>query len=298
MNKFEGVIFIMKKALNAWTVDSAANYEEMFSQLKEAGFEGIELNVDEAGHSAHSLTLETKAAELEAIKALSEKYALPVVSISTSMLRGYLMGSPDEADRDLAKQIIRAQLKYAKALDASGILVVPGGVPQQKSFIKAYELSMKTLLELKPEIEEARINAGLENVWNGFFMSPFDMASFIDKADSPYITAYYDVGNVIAFSWPEYWIEVLGKRISNIHVKDFKRSDSGFGLNGGGTFVDLLKGDTNWEAVIPALQTARFDGYLTAEVFKEDPDMSFTDYYKEISGAIGEMIIKYSKSRE
>ena len=284
----------MKKALNAWTVDSATGFEEMFRQLKEAGFDGIELNVDGVGHSSHSLTLETTDAELEAIKALSDKYALPVVSISTSMLGGYLMGAPDEAGRDLAKQIIRTQLRCAKALNASGILIVPGGVTQQKSFIKAYEASMKTLLELKPEIEAAKIYAGLENVWNGFFMSPFDMAAFIDKADSPYISAYYDVGNVIAFSWSEYWIEVLGKRISHVHVKDFKRTDTGFGTNGGGDWVDLLKGDVNWEAVLPALQAAGFDDYLTAEVFMEEGG-NYISYYKEVSDALDEIIAKYMK---
>ena len=33
----------MKKSLNAWTVDGAAGFEEMFSQVKAAGFDGIEL---------------------------------------------------------------------------------------------------------------------------------------------------------------------------------------------------------------------------------------------------------------
>jgi len=283
----------MKKALNAWTVDSTTGFEEMFLQLKETGFDGIELNVDEVGHSQHSLTLETSDAELDNIKTISEKTQLPVVSISTSMLGGYRMGAPDEADRELAKKVIRTQLKCAKALGASGILIVPGGVPQQKSFIKARELSMRTLLELKPEIEEAKINTGVENVWNGFFMSPFDMISFIDEADSPYIRAYYDVGNVVAFSWTEYWIEALGSRISHIHVKDFKRGGTAFGgLNSGGSFVDLLKGDVNWEAVIPALKSVGFDGYLTAEVFKNNEAMSYTDYYKEVAKAIETIITK------
>jgi len=283
----------MKKALNAWTVDSTTGFEEMFRQLKEAGFDGVELNVDEVGHSQHSLTLETSDSELEAIRDMSKKAKLPIVSISTSMLGGYRMGAPDEADRELAKQVIRTQLKCAKALGASGILIVPGGVPQQKSFVKARELSMKTLLELKPEIEGAKISTGLENVWNGFFMSPFDMISFIDEANSPYIRAYYDVGNVVAFSWSEYWIEALGSRISHIHIKDFKRGSTAFGgLNSGGSFVDLLKGDVNWEAVIPALKAIGFDGYLTAEVFKNDESMSYTDYYKEVASAIGTIISK------
>jgi hexulose-6-phosphate isomerase len=281
----------MKKALNAWTVDGTTGFEEMFRQLKDSGFDGVELNVDEVGNSAHSLTLETTDSELDSIKNLSEKHGLPIVSISTSMLGGFRMGAPEEAERELAKQIIRAQLKYAKALGATGILIVPGGVPQQESFIKAYDLSMKTLMELKPDIEAAKIYTGLENVWNGFFMSPFDMANFIDRTDCPYVSAYYDVGNVIAFSWSEYWIEVLDKRISHVHVKDFKRGSSSFGgLNSGGTFVDLLEGDVNWPAIVPALKKAGFDGYLTAEVFKADENQSFTDYYKEISKAMDKII--------
>jgi len=277
----------MKKALNAWTVDGNTGFEEMFRQLKDSGFDGVELNVDEVGNSAHSLTLETTDSELDTIKNLSEKYNLPIVSISTSMLGGFRMGAPEEAERELAKQIIRAQLKYAKALGATGILIVPGGAPQQESFIKAYDLSMKTLMELKPDIEAAGVYTGLENVWNGFFMSPFDMANFIDRTDCRYVSAYYDVGNVIAFSWTEYWIEVLDKRISHIHVKDFKRNG---GINSGGTFVDLLEGDVNWAAVVPALKKAGFDGYLTAEVFKADENQSFTDYYKEVSEAIDKII--------
>ena len=72
---------IMKKSINAWSVDSKTGFEEMFQQIKAAGFDGIELNVDaEEGKSAHSLTLSTTDEELAAVKALSEKYQLPVVS--------------------------------------------------------------------------------------------------------------------------------------------------------------------------------------------------------------------------
>jgi len=285
----------MKKALNAWTVDAAVGFEEMFRQVKEAGFDGIELNVDSTGHSSHSLTLETTDKELMEIAGFSERYSLPVVSISTSMLWKYSMGATDEPEREMSKNVIRMQLKAAKTLGAGGILIVPGGITQNKSIAKAYEISLKTLVELKPEIEAAKINVGVENVWNGFFMSAYDMMVLIDHADCPYVGAYYDPGNVTSFSWPEYWPEILGERIKNVHVKDFKRGSDAFGgLNSGGEFVQLLKGDVNWEAVIPALRGAGFDGYLTAEVFKDDPEQNYVDYYKEVAGAI-DTILKYAK---
>ena len=83
---------------------------------------------------------------------------------------------------------------------------------------------------------------------------------------------------------------MLGGRIHNVHVKDFKRNGH---LNSGGAFVDLLKGDVNWKAVIPALKKAGFDDYLTAEVFKSDsdtPDMSYEEFYQAVSDAIGKII--------
>ena len=64
----------MKKSLNAWTVDPAAGFEQMFRELKAAGFDGVELNVDREGAGAHSLTLSTTREELAAVKALSQRY--------------------------------------------------------------------------------------------------------------------------------------------------------------------------------------------------------------------------------
>ncbi|MCL2816636.1 MAG: sugar phosphate isomerase/epimerase, partial [Oscillospiraceae bacterium] len=126
------------------------------------------------------------------------------------------------------------------------------------------------------------ISVGVENVWNQFFMSPFDMADFIDglnkdlALDGEYITAYYDVGNVVAYSWSEYWVQILSKRISHIHIKDFKRNS---GFNSGGTWPNLLEGDTNFKKIIPELKKAGWDGYLTAEIGKPD-NQTFEEFYR------------------
>lgn len=274
----------MKKSINAWAVDDNTGFEDMFRQLHEAGFDGIELNVDCAGH--HSLTLDFTAEQLREIQALSERYCLPVVSISSSLYGGK-MGSPDPCDREFTRALLKKQLECAKALGSTGILVVPGGGSPGISIAEDYRVSAETLSSLRDVITEYGIYVGVENVWNGFFMSPVQMAGFIDSLGCPFIGAYYDVGNVIAFSWPEFWIEILGTRIHNVHIKDFKRSA---GLNQGGEFVDLLQGDVNWKGVIPALRKAGFDGYLTAEVFKNDPDMAYEDFYRDVSAAIGRIL--------
>jgi len=268
----------MKKSINAWSVDSKTNFDDMFSQIKKAGFDGIELNVDGGGRSVHSLSLDTTDKELADILAISKKYDLPVVSISTSLWGEANMGSAKQENRDLSKKLLEKQLIYAKTLGASGILVVPGGISEDTSIAKAYENSFKFLESCKGLIEEYKICVGVENVWNTFFLSPFDMANFIDSLKCEYITAYYDVGNVVAFSWSEYWIEILDKRISHIHIKDFKRNSW---FNTGGTWPDLLKGDANFKKIIPALKKAGWNGYLTAEIGKNNDSQTFEEFYRE-----------------
>lgn len=275
----------MKKSINAWSVPKDLNFKEMFEIIAGAGFEGIELNVDAENSSNHSLTMTTDKETFKEIKELSEEYKLKIPSISTSLTGGKL-ASQDKATRELGKDLIRKQLECAAELGADGILTVPGGKAEGLSFAEGYENSLNTILELKSEIESTKINVGLENVWNGFFVSPFDMKNFIDEIGSPYVGAYFDVGNVIAFSDAEDWIEILDNRIQKIHVKDFKRNG---GINRGGCFVNLLEGNVNWSKVIPALRKIGFDGYLTAEldIMGQCPEYLYTITSKALDIIIG-----------
>lgn len=250
----------MKKAINAWSVPGVVSFEEMFRSVSATGFEGIELNLDREGSSAHSLTFSSGKLEYDHINVLARQFKLPICSISTSLYANTL-GSDSEPECENAKKVLRKQLECASALGADGILVVPGGISETRSVQQAYANSKQTLLELAPEIVQAKINVGLENVWNGFFASPFDMAHFIDELNCPFIGAYFDVGNVAINAYPEYWIEILGRRICKIHVKDFRRPS----MNSG-AFVNLLEGSIRWDLVVKALHTAGYDGYLTAEL--------------------------------
>lgn len=269
----------MKKALNAWTVDGALPFEEMFAAVSAAGFDGIELNIDRPG-SAHGLSMESTEADYAAIRALSAKYNLPVVSISTSLAGGE-SGIPEKWD--YARALIFKQIEAAKALGAKGVLTVPGG----KTLKSGRENSIAFFQSIREDVEREGIFVGLENVWNGFFLSPFDMQSMIDAIGSPKIGAYLDLGNMLAFSVPEQWVEVLGDRIGFVHLKDYLRNGN---MSKGGSWQDITHGSADWPAVMAALRAIGFDGYLTAEVGKEDDAMSFDDYYKKVAGELASIM--------
>ena len=74
---------------------------------------------------------------------------------------------------------------------------------------------------LLAQAENARVTLAVENVWNALILSPRDMVDFVDKFDSPYLRAYFDIGNVMQFGFPQHWIEALGgTRICRVHAKD------------------------------------------------------------------------------
>lgn len=270
----------MKKSINAWSVPSQLTFEETFQAVSEAGFEGIELNLDAEGASAHAFSLSSGEADYDKVKALSQKYHLPVGSISTSLYGANPLGSDCPDARERGKNVLRKQLEIAKALGADGILAVPGGLSDTVSLLQAHQNAAASLRELIPEIEASGVKVGLENVWNGFFMSPFDMRAFIDELGSPSIGAYFDVGNVVVTSAPEHWIEILGSRIVKIHVKDYKRD----GRIYTGGWVNLLEGSTNWDKVVHALRAAGYDGYITAElpVIGWSPEYLYTSTVKAL----------------
>ncbi len=274
----------MKKALNAWTVDSSYDFEKTFEAVKQAGFDGIELNIDAVGRSAHSITMETTEKELLEIRAISEKYDLPVISISTSLTNG---GNCAPEYWDEYRALIRKQLLAAKTLGAKGILTAPAASRGTATLAAARKNTVRFFKEMKDEIEKTGLIVGLENVWNGLFISPFDITSVLDEIASPNVKAYFDAGNMIAFSCSEHWTEVLAGYIGFVHVKDYHRAG---GINSGGEWKEITEGDANWKKIIPELKKGGFDGYLTGEVFGKADDMTNEEYYARVAGNISEII--------
>ena len=109
------------------------------------------------------------------------------------------------------------------------------------------------------------VRLGVENVWNRF-LSPLEMCDFIDFFRSPWVGAYFDVANVMLYGHPEHWIELLGRRILAMHMKDFRVAVGN--MDG---FVDILDGDVDFVAVMAACAATGFAGPFVAEILPGRP---------------------------
>lgn len=254
----------MKKGINIWSFPGDMNAAACIELAKQAGFDGLELALNETGELGLDCT---EKALLEAKKRAQEA-GVDLPSLATGLYWSYPMTSSRPAIRQKGLDIAKKQLEAAAILGADTILVVPGAVgadfvsgSEIVSYDAAYDRALEAMFQLKAEAEACKVAIGIENVWNKFLLSPLEMRSFIDTINSPYVGAYLDVGNVIAYGYPEQWVTILGYRIKKVHFKDFRRS---VGTLSG--FVDLLSGDVDYPAVIAALKATGYDDYCTAEM--------------------------------
>ena len=267
----------MKKSINAWAFPPEYTFEDCLKVAKDKGFEGIEFNLD-GENKGHSFTFETTDEEILAVKALCEQYGIVPVSVSSS-LHYNAWGKSAPEDVEYLMKLLKAQLHTAKVLGADTILVIPGGMSEDLTLKQSRSNSLKNLKSAENMIRASGITVALENVGNGFFLSPYDMLSFLDELNSDVFALYLDLGNMMRFSNAEYWAEIVGSRTARIHIKDLKRNDTR-----GGVLCDLLEGDLNFKATMAALKAQGFDGYLTAEVFKAD-GVEWNDFFDSVSHA-------------
>lgn len=258
----------MIKAINMWSLPGAwATWEQLpetFRRVKAMGFEGLELSFDPDGPVGMSST----ADEMAVLRRAADDAGLVLTSIATGAFWTHNFGQDDAASRATARSYAVKMLELGQMLGVKNLLVVPGSVDiffQPEEPVVSYDVVMDRVVDamksLIPDCERTGVRIGMENVWNKFFMSPLEMRNVIDAIDSPFIGAYFDVGNVLRTGYPEQWIRILGKRIVSVHLKDYRLS---VGTVDG--FVDLLEGDVNWLEVMKALKEIGYDGALIAEM--------------------------------
>src|SRR5580658_3401100 len=233
---------------------------DAFQLAKDCGFEQIECPTT------------PEQAKAEEMLDASKKTGLHIHSVMNQAHWGFPLSSPDPAVVEKSLEGMRASIQNAKLWGAGTVLLVPAVVNAEVSYAQAWERSQRQIRKLIPIAEEAKIVIGIEEVWNKFLLSPLEFARYIDSFESPYVKAYFDVGNVAISGYPQDWIRVLGKRIVKLHIKDFK-----FERNVA-SWVSLKEGQIDWHAVHASLEAIEYKGTATVELRGGDGD-----YLKEVN---------------
>jgi L-ribulose-5-phosphate 3-epimerase len=263
--------YAMKKSINLWAfpyLNKGMTLEQCLQLAKDAGFDGIELNYD----LESDLSPNAGPKEFEAIRKTAERIGIAVSGLCSFLFWPYPLSSNDPAKRGRGMELAAKMVEAAHYLGTQNLLVVPGAVcipwrtdhepvPNDVCDKRAREAVGKML----PLAEKHKVSLNIENIFfNGYLMTPMEMAAFVDSFNSEFVKVHFDTGNIMEYQFPEHWIDQLGKRIKNVHLKEFTKKGTDHSLE---SFRPLLDGTTNWPAVMAAFEKTGYDGYLTFEYF-------------------------------
>jgi len=235
----------LRKAVQLGMLPKGLADADKFKLAKKCGFEGIE------AEPMNDLDAARKQGRL------ARAAGVPIHSI---VFGGWHAPFSDPDPKVIKKGLagMETALRCARAMGAETVLLVPAVVKENVSYADAYKRSQKHIRKLLPLAEEVGVVIAIENVWNKFLLSPLEFTRYVDEFDSPWVQAYFDVGNIIIYGYAQDWLRTLGKRIVKIHLKVFKRR--------GFQCANLREGDVNWPEVRRALDEIGYNGFMTTEL--------------------------------
>jgi hexulose-6-phosphate isomerase len=238
----------IRKGVYASMLPRQMSWTDKFKLARNVGFDDVELGTEE------------NPAQAEEIKKAAEAAGLRIHSVMNQAHWKYPLSSSDPAAVATSMKGMEASLRNAHLWGADTVLLVPAVVNPQTSYQDAWVRSQQQIRKLIPLAEKLKVVIGIEDVWNKFLLSPLEMARYVDEFNSPWVKAYFDVGNIVLYGYPQDWIRALGKRIVKLHLKDFRFR------NRMAEFVALREGDIDWIEVHKALGEVGFKGTATVEL--------------------------------
>ncbi|MBU2909646.1 L-ribulose-5-phosphate 3-epimerase [Vibrio splendidus] len=243
------------------------SWEDKLKQTKELGFDFLEISVDESDERRSRLDWNDE--EVYALRRLCEKHGVPLQSMCLSAHRKFPFGSADPAIREQAvihmeKAISLAYKLGIRTIQLAGydVYYEPADKVTHQRFIEGMKLSARLA-------ERSGVMLAVEIMDTDYLnsLSKFEVLS--REVNSPYFTAYPDVGNISGWNYDIVTELKLSKpHITQIHLKDtYKVTDEYKGQ-----FRDLVIGDgeVDFNAIFETLKETECVVPLVIEMWAQD----------------------------
>ena len=212
-------------------------------KLKELGFDGVE-------GAAPGM-------DVEGLRKACNEVGLPMHGVVYNRHWKMRLSSPDPKVREIGRKGLEDAIRESNAVGGSSVLLVPGAVKgKDENHDHVWQRSITEIRRVLPLASHLGIRVLIETVWNGFCYKPEQFRDYLDEIDSPWVGAYYDIGNMQKFAPSHDWIRILGSRTVKMDVKDW-------GVKNG--FCRLGLGDVDWKKVRQELAKIEFSGWVTRE---------------------------------
>ncbi|MEZ8944804.1 L-ribulose-5-phosphate 3-epimerase [Vibrio sp. 10N.222.54.B12] len=243
------------------------SWEDKLATTKELGFDFLEISVDESDERRSRLDWNDD--EVYVLRRLCEKHGVPLQSMCLSAHRKFPFGSADPVIREQAaihmeKAISLAYKLGIRTIQLAGydVYYEPADKVTHQRFIEGMKLSAQLA-------ERSGVMLAVEIMDTDYLnsLSKFEVLS--REVNSPYFTAYPDVGNISGWNYDIVTELKLSKpHITQIHLKDTYKVTNEYK----GQFRDLVIGDgeVDFNAIFETLKETECVVPLVIEMWAQD----------------------------
>ncbi len=243
------------------------SWEEKIIKARELGFDFLEISVDESDE--RRARLDWSDDEVYALRRLCEKYDMPLQSMCLSAHRKFPFGSADPTIREQAVIHMEKAISLAYKLGIRNIQLAgydvyyePANEDTHQRFIEGMRLCAKLA-------ERAGVMLSVEIMDTDYLNSLSKFEILNRQVNSPFFTAYPDVGNINGWNYDTCTELMLSApHITQIHLKDTHKVKDGYK----GQFRDLVIGDgeVDFSAIFRTLKNIGCVVPMVIEMWAQD----------------------------
>jgi predicted hexulose-6-phosphate isomerase len=243
-------------------------WPELLSTAQTAGFDFVELSIDESKQRLARLL--SPGATAAALRQAISATGMPIYSICLSAHRRYGLGSADPAIRAEGARILEQTIILAAAVGVRVIQIAGyfayyeqlGGQARRR-----YTDGLRRGLRLAAE---HGVMLGVENIDTADVATADDAVALVRELASPWFRVYPDVGNFAVHR-----LDVVDNltRVAplavGLHLKDARAGEP--------RRVPFGRGEVPFDAVFARLTRLPYDGPFTVEMWNDDPTTAVTN---------------------
>jgi sugar phosphate isomerase/epimerase len=243
---------------------SAQKYEKIFpiwevlDYAARSGFDGVELM---RGWPMGNYPKADETERIAALKRLYDQYGLRIFSLQASGRGAF---AADQRMRKQFLELIRDQVKFAKAVGCECIGLWPGGPLRGQTLDQAIKHFAGSIREMAKIADDAGLVAAFEIEPPFIFKSEETLVRILEEANDPRVKTIYDSSHFDLFNGstgkPHEMLERIG--VENIGYVHFTDTDGT--IRDGGTSKHLAAGDGHIDvpASFKTLKDGGFKGWV------------------------------------
>lgn len=246
---------------------ASLSWKDRLCKAKEAGFDFIEISVDES--EERRARLDWSDEKIYRLRRLCEELEMPLQSMCLSAHRKFPFGSMDEEVRAESFRIIDKAIVLAYKLGIRCIQMAGYDVYYEEQTEETHLRFIDGMKKAVKMAERAGVMLALEIMDTPYLNSLSKFEVLKRELPSPYFTAYPDVGNISAWNHDVCTeLKLSQDRIVQVHLKDTLRVSGTFK----GQFRDLVigEGQVDFHAIFSTLKEIDFAGPLVIEMWAQN----------------------------